>query len=103
MRNRTMEGRSSCGICGVQTLGSAVRHLSGEGDGPVVTHAAITAALANLEAAQVLGQETRAMHAAAWCDAEGRVLLLREDVGRHNALDKLIGAAVKAGHDPPRR
>jgi FdhD protein len=100
MRNRTMEGRSSCGICGVQVMGSAVRDLTGSGAGPVVAHSAITTALQGLEAAQAYGQETRAMHAAAWCDMAGRVLLLREDVGRHNALDKLVGAAAKAGLDP---
>ncbi len=78
-----------CGRCGWST-----------DDGLRVSRAAIQSALAALEEAQTLGRLTRAMHAAAWADPSGRLLLVREDVGRHNALDKLIGAAMTDGLDP---
>jgi FdhD protein len=99
-RRRNLEGRSSCGLCGVQSPEDAFRALPVLADGLTVSRAAIQGALAALETAQPLGQATRATHAAAWADASGSVLLVREDVGRHNALDKLIGAALKAGLDP---
>ena len=99
-RRRTLESRSSCGLCGVETLKDAVREIAPVGPGPRVTHDAIQRALAALESGQILGARTRATHAAAWCDAEGALRLVREDVGRHNALDKLVGAALRAGLDP---
>jgi FdhD protein len=99
-RRRNLEGRSSCGLCGVQSPEDAMRALPVLPDGLTVTRDAIQSALTALEPLQVLGIETRATHAAAWASTDGRVLLVREDVGRHNALDKLIGAALKAGLDP---
>jgi FdhD protein len=99
-RRRNMEGRSSCGLCGVQDLDDAVRALPPLPAGFTVRRTAVQAALAALEIQQTLGQATRAVHAAAWADAEGQLRLVREDVGRHNALDKLVGAALRAGHDP---
>lgn len=99
-RRRTMETRSSCGLCGVETLKQAVRPIAAVGAGPIVSRSAIQSALAALEARQSLGEATRATHAAAWADQSGQVLLVREDVGRHNALDKLVGAALRAGLDP---
>ena len=99
-RRRTLEARSSCGLCGVESLKEAVRPIAVVGEGPRVTRAAIQAALAALEEGQSLGRRTRATHAAAWADASGAVALVREDVGRHNALDKLVGAALRAGLDP---
>ncbi len=102
LRQRAIEGRSSCGLCGVQSLEDAVRPLAVLPDSLLVSHGAVQAALAALEAQQPLGQATRATHAAAWADASGRLRLVREDVGRHNALDKLIGAAARARLDPAR-
>jgi FdhD protein len=99
-RRRNMEGRSSCGLCGIQSPEDALRDLPVLADGLTVSRAAIQAGLAALERMQALGQETRATHAAAWADPDGRVRLVREDVGRHNALDKLIGAALRAELDP---
>ena len=99
-RRRTLEARSSCGLCGVESLKEAVRPIATVGEGPRVTRGAIQAALAGLEEGQSLGRRTRATHAAAWAEASGAVRLVREDVGRHNALDKLIGAALRAGLDP---
>jgi FdhD protein len=101
-RRRNLEGRSSCGLCGVENLDDAIRALAPLPTGFAVRREAVQAALAALETEQALGQATRAVHAAAWADAEGRLVLVREDVGRHNALDKLIGAALRAGHDPAR-
>lgn len=98
-RPRKLEGRSSCGLCGVQRLADAVRPLPVLGEGVRVRHAAIPRALAALEAEQALGRLTRATHAAAFCDADGGLVLVREDVGRHNALDKLAGALAREGID----
>lgn len=96
-RRRNLSGRTSCGLCGVETIedlplaDAAARRTS------PVPPAAIEAALGSLEALQPLGQLTRAVHAAAWCDSAGGIVTVREDVGRHNALDKLIGARLRAG------
>ncbi len=99
-RRRTLESRSSCGLCGVETLKAAVRPILAVGPGPTLSRPAVQRALAALETGQILGARTRATHAAAWADADGRVGLVREDVGRHNALDKLVGAALRAALDP---
>jgi len=99
-RARSMEGRSSCGLCGVTRLAQAVRPLSSLAEGAVFSRAAIEAALDALEQEQALGRLTRAMHAAAFADTTGALSLVREDVGRHNALDKLIGGAARSGLDP---
>jgi FdhD protein len=99
-RRRNLEGRTSCGLCGVESPEHAVRALPPVSSELRVRHEAVQRALGELESRQVLGRETRAAHAAAWADPQGRLLLLREDVGRHNALDKLIGAALRDGLDP---
>ena len=99
-RKRSLEGRSSCGLCGVTKLSDTVRTLRPVAEGPQVSRTAIHAALTALEDAQQLGRVTRATHAAAWADIDGKLLLVREDVGRHCALDKSIGAAIAEGLDP---
>lgn len=98
-RPRNLEGRSSCGLCGVQRLADAVRPLPVLGEGVSIRHEAIPRALAILEEQQALGRLTRATHAAAFFDAEGALVAVREDVGRHNALDKLAGALARAEVD----
>ncbi len=98
-RPRTLEGRSSCGLCGVQRLADAVRPLPQVLGGVKVSHQAVQRAVDALGDAQALGRLTRATHAAAFADAEGRLILVREDVGRHNALDKLAGAMAREGRD----
>lgn len=94
-RRRNMVGRTGCGLCGTETLKQAIRPVE-----PVqkvdVSDEAIQAALANIHQHQPLQLATGATHAAAWCDLEGSVQLIREDVGRHNSLDKLIGAFKKS-------
>lgn len=99
-RRRNLEGRSSCGLCGVQNPQDALRALPVLPDGLTVTRNAIQAAVSAMGRNQALGEATRATHAAAWAARDGRILLAREDVGRHNALDKLIGGALKAELDP---
>lgn len=95
-RRRMLVGRTGCGLCGTESLSQMQRPLPEVTDGPAVSAAAITRAVHEMRAAQALCQATGSVHAAAWCTADGRVQLLREDVGRHNALDKLIGAAAQA-------
>lgn len=99
-RVRGMEGRSSCGLCGVERLAQAVRPLPRLAEGVIFSRADIEVALDALEARQVLGRLTGAMHAAAFADRTGALVLVREDVGRHNALDKVIGGAARTGLDP---
>ena len=99
-RPRTLEGRSSCGLCGVQRLADAIRPLPVVATGQRFAPEAIQAALEQLSDRQALGRLTRATHAAGFASADGTVGLVREDVGRHNALDKLAGALLRAGVDP---
>ncbi|EJL30796.1 formate dehydrogenase family accessory protein FdhD [Caulobacter sp. AP07] len=99
-RPRGLEGRSSCGLCGVQRLADAIRPLPFVTAGQVFTHQAIQRALEALERRQPLGALTRATHAAAFAFADGALGPVREDVGRHNALDKLGGALMRAAIDP---
>lgn len=97
---RGLVGQTGCGICGVTELEHAIRALRPVGPPPVFTHAAVFRALAALPEHQSLNRETGAVHAAAFADAQGNILLAREDVGRHNALDKLVGALAGAGRNP---
>jgi FdhD protein len=99
-RKRMIESRSSCGLCGVEHPRDALRELATLPNSFVLSHESVQRALGQLQAQQALGRATRAVHAAGWADRSGEILLIREDVGRHNALDKLIGAAMAAGHDP---
>ena len=93
-RRRTLAGPTGCGLCGIDSLAAAARTPPRAPGGFTVSPATIRRALADLSPAQVLGAATRAAHAAAWW-ADG-IVALREDVGRHNALDKLAGALARA-------
>jgi FdhD protein len=95
-RRRTMSGPVGCGLCGIDSIDQALREV------PVVapsgfrmTPAQVLAAVASLPGEQRLHDATRAVHGAAFWN--GRVVLAREDVGRHNALDKLVGGMVRQG------
>ena len=90
VRHRT--SKSSCGLCGIDNLEQALRPLPKVMQRSRADHAAIFAALSAIDQLQVENRRTGAVHAAALCSADGSVKLIREDVGRHNALDKLIGA-----------
>jgi FdhD protein len=91
-RRRTLAGRTGCGLCGTENLAQVARQLPVLGDGPCFQPGAIARAMTALQERQPLQQATGAVHAAAWCEPDGTLRCLREDVGRHNALDKLIGA-----------
>ncbi|WP_186419997.1 formate dehydrogenase accessory sulfurtransferase FdhD [Bosea sp. CS1GBMeth4] len=98
-RRRNLSGRTSCGLCGVEALADLPSAQARAAAAPPIAPEAIGAALGALEQRQPLHRLTRSVHAAAWCDRRGAILAVREDVGRHNALDKLIGARLRAGHD----
>jgi formate dehydrogenase accessory protein FdhD len=98
-RRRTLAGRTGCGICGVESLEQAVRPVPRVTAATTVPTEAIYAALAELPKHQAVNQITRSVHGAAWVSAPSRIQLVREDVGRHNALDKLIGAMAWRGLD----
>ncbi|PZU07241.1 formate dehydrogenase accessory sulfurtransferase FdhD [Sphingomonas sp.] len=95
VRHRTTE--SSCGMCGIENLEQALRPLPRLTAATRAADVACFQALADLEAFQDLNRRTGAVHAAAACAPDGRILLVREDVGRHNAFDKLVGAMARAG------
>jgi FdhD protein len=97
LRKRSMEGRSGCGLCGIDSLGNAVRDLPAVAATFTPSVEAVKAAFAALPDHQPMNRVNRSVHAAAWCDPSGAILMAREDVGRHNALDKLVGALTVAG------
>jgi FdhD protein len=87
---------SSCGLCGVENLEQALRPLPRVRTTSRADDGATFRALAALDGFQSLNRTTGAVHAAAFCSADGRIQLVREDVGRHNAMDKLIGAMLRS-------
>lgn len=96
-RARTRVSDSSCGLCGVESIGEALRPLPQVTSTIRTDRKAIARALTSLYAHQPLNLATGAVHAAAFCSADGTILDVREDVGRHNALDKLVGAMGRNG------
>ena len=95
-KGRNMTGRTGCGLCGSTTLEQAIRAPRPVGQGLILQASQLTAALNQMQQQQSLNQLTGAVHAAAWLEPEHGLIAVREDVGRHNALDKLIGALAKA-------
>ena len=95
VRHRVSE--SACGLCGVENLEQAIRPLPWLAPSPAPATDAIFAALAALRDHQPLSRATGAVHAAAQVGADGGIVRVREDVGRHNAFDKLVGAMLRAG------
>jgi FdhD protein len=99
-KRRTLAGRTGCGICGAESLAQVLRPLPAlAGRGPAIDAAALAHAHAQLAAAPPRARARGATHGAAWCTPDGRIVAAREDVGRHNALDKLIGALARAHAD----
>ena len=98
-RVRSLRGHTSCGLCGVEDVADAQIETPRASPGIPFTPSAMRHALAGLFEKQSLNKLTHATHAAAWATPEGELVLLREDVGRHNVLDKLIGATLRQGID----
>jgi len=96
-RRRTLAGPTGCGLCGLESLEAARRPTATVASSLRFDAAEIQAAVASLGEAQPLGEATRAAHAAGYWTRRAGLLLAREDVGRHNALDKLVGALVRRG------
>lgn len=96
-QRRNLTGRTGCGLCGAESLAQAVRPPTPVTHSVKITQQAIQRAVATLGDNQPLQTLTGAVHGAAWCNRDGDIVLLREDVGRHNALDKLIGALSRQG------
>lgn len=94
-RRRSLPGRSGCGICGAQTIAAALprpRWTSGKAP----SYEALESAFAALPGAQIMNHRNRSTHAAAFCRGNGAIVDIREDIGRHNALDKLAGALARS-------
>lgn len=94
---RAIEGRSGCGLCGVHDLGDVLSPRRPRPPPSLPTAPALARAFAALPAAQPMKLLNRSVHGAVLCGADGAVLCLREDLGRHNALDKLAGALARGG------
>ena len=99
-QRRNLTGRTGCGLCGAESLEQALRSPSPVGMQVKVSASALQAALKSMPEQQPLASVTGATHCAAWCGLDGQILALREDVGRHNALDKLIGHLLREGFTP---
>lgn len=95
-RRRTLTGRSGCGLCGAQSLDAVMRPLR-QVSGRVPDVRAVMRGFSELKANQPMNQINKSTHAAGFCDFDGEVVLVREDIGRHNALDKLCGALARRG------
>jgi FdhD protein len=98
-RQRNLTGRTGCGLCGAQTVEDAIRQPVPVHGGVNVDSKSLHDALINLRDRQEINLRTGSVHAAAWVMPDSGIKLVREDVGRHNALDKVIGAVVRAGGD----
>lgn len=99
-RRRALPGQSGCGLCGISTIEEALPELVPLTAAPRLTAPAIFAALEALPASQTLNRATGAVHAAAFCQPDGTISAIREDVGRHNAFDKVIGHLARARRAP---
>jgi FdhD protein len=98
-RRRNLTGRTGCGVCGAETIEDAIRKPVPVAAGGSISRERLAAALVALRGWQQLGSSTGSLHAAAWVGWQGDIRLVREDVGRHNALDKVVGALLAQGVD----
>jgi FdhD protein len=98
-QRRNLVGRTGCGLCGAESLDQVIRNPAVVSSQVSVTNTALQSAIQSLNDHQPLQAATGALHGAAWCSADGEIIAVREDVGRHNALDKLIGFLFRTGFD----
>jgi FdhD protein len=98
-RGRLITGRTGCGLCGVEVIDEVLREIRLVRSPLVISRDALWRASEELVSRQPLNAETNAIHAAGWASADGDLRIVREDVGRHNALDKVLGAVSHAGID----
>jgi len=98
-KGRNLTGRTGCGLCGASTLKQAIRQPNAVNGTLTLSAAELRSALTDIKQHQKLNQLTGAVHAAAWAVPGQGILDIREDVGRHNALDKLIGFLLRTGKD----
>lgn len=98
-RRRSMTGRTGCGICGLDNLTQVERHLTPIERSIAFPLNALYEGISALPARQLLQQHTGAVHAACHVDVNGDIAHIREDVGRHNALDKTLGSLTSSSHD----
>jgi FdhD protein len=99
-RRRHLAGRTGCGLCGIESLEEAIPDIAPLSATAKISHTAIYRVYDDLYSLQPEKQATGAVHCAAFVDYGGNIRLVKEDVGRHNALDKIIGAATRAKIDP---
>jgi FdhD protein len=98
-RRRNLTGRTGCGLCGAETVEQAIRPAPRLTGRATLTVDELHAALVDIQDRQPINSLTGSVHAAAWIEPGHGITCVREDVGRHNALDKTIGALVRAGQD----
>lgn len=99
-RGRAIAGRTGCGLCGVEAIGDALRDPPPVRSSASFRRDALFVAGETLAHRQPLNDDTRTVHAAGWFPASIAEAVVREDVGRHNAVDKVVGALARAGTDP---
>jgi FdhD protein len=98
-QRRTLAGNSGCGLCGVEALEQALPHLQNLPSSPLPAPAHLQGLRQRIQSVQTMARHSGAVHAALFVDAQGQIRLCREDIGRHNALDKLLGALHREGGD----
>lgn len=99
-RGRSLIGRTGCGLCGVESIQDVLRELPPVGSDLHFATESLWKAERELPQHQAWNRETGSLHAAAWATTDGALEVVREDVGRHNALDKVIGALARGGKEP---
>jgi FdhD protein len=98
-RQRNLTGRTGCGLCGVEDIADVIKPVAPITAGFTLDPASVQKAFAQLPARQPMNRINHSVHAAAWVAPDGEIKLVREDIGRHNALDKLLGAVTREGLD----
>lgn len=98
-QRRNLTGRTGCGLCGAETLTQVTREIKPVNSSALFSAQQVYSGFVQMQSLQYIQRQTGATHAAGWLNAAGKVEIVREDVGRHNSLDKLLGALVKSNQD----